>query len=959
MKISSTLLGLLGFLSLPLSASDDYVPLNTQAPGEEPISPQEAAETMSVPEGFSVTLFAGEPDVRQPIAMQIDDRGQVWVAEAYSYKEWEMKGEDRVVIFKDSDNDGHFDQRTIFYDKATHLSGLEVGFGGVWICNSPNLEFIPDRNGDNIPDGPAEVVLDGFTLQGEHNFFNGLTWGPDGWLYGRHGITASSLVGVPGTPAEERTDLSCGIWRLHPVTREFEVVARGTTNPWGLDWNDMGEMFITGNVNGHLWHLIPGAYYPRMHGQGSASHVYDRIPLTADHLHHPGGWTDRRKFRDNAEGLADEMGGGHSHCGAMIYLGDNWPEKYRDTIFLSNTHGRRINNDILQRKGSGYVGLHGEDFMVANHPWYKGVTQLYGPDGGVYLSDWTDNGECHDSDGVHRTSGRIYKVVYGEVENPGPLDLSTHSNEELVALQMNRNDWYVRHARRLLQERYVAGNDLKNAREELRRLLSEPDQAVDRQLRCLWAMHSTGGGGETLLTQLLEHENEHLRSWAVRLIGEDGEPTETQFEIIRKLAGDGESRLVRMHVASTFPRFSEAQQWSLAEDLLLDFGYTEDQNLPYMIWYALRPLVEADPVRALGFLTTCHDPQVYKNIVRRIASDFDLNVDLMPRLITSITTTLEQGHPQNAEAGVRGIEEALHGLRGIDAPPNWDLLAQSKDAGVKAEAAKLLPVFDQGSPMTAHDWLSLFDNQTRRNQAIRELAAFDDPKIARTILKPYRRYLTDDRQAAIATLSSRASYAGPLLQAMKKGLVKRNDISAYYARQIYNLGDDRLNKLLEEVWGQLRQSPAEKQALIASWQSKLTPPVLAAASVTNGKSLFEKTCASCHSLYGEGGALGPHLDGSDRKNLYYLLENLIDPSAVLPQDYRMNLITLKDGRVLSGNITAETRHAITVAGLGSVEVIPVSEIVKQEQFDQSIMPEGLLQTMNDEDVIDLIAFLQQ
>ena len=184
-------------------------------------------------------------------------------------------------------------------------------------------------------------------------------------------------------------------------------------------------------------------------------------------------------------------------------------------------------------------------------------------------------------------------------------------------------------------------------------------------------------------------------------------------------------------------------------------------------------------------------------------------------------------------------------------------------------------------------------------------------------------------------------------------------MSAYYARQIYNLGDERLNKLLGEVWGKLRQSPTEKQELIASWQSKLTPQVLAEASITNGKSLFEKTCASCHTLFGEGGVLGPHLDGSDRKNLYYLLENLIDPSAVLPQDYRMNVITLKDGRVLSGNITAQTRHTITVAGLDSVEVIPVSEMVKQEQFDQSIMPEGLLQTMNDQDVIDLIAFLQQ
>ncbi len=953
------LTGFLLVIAAPLFASDNYTPVNSQDPRDIPPLPEEAAALMEVPEGFNVTLFAGEPDVRQPVAMQIDDRGRVWVAESYSYKEWEMKGKDRVLVFEDTDNDGRFDSRKIFYDNATHLSGIAVGFGGIWICNSPNLEFIPDRDGDDLPDGPPELVLEGFTTEAQHNFFNGLDWGPDGWLYGRHGITASSLVGPPGSPPDALTDLSCGIWRMHPLTREFEIVARGTTNPWGLDWNDRGEMFMTGNVNGHLWHVIPGAFYPRMHGQGSLSHVYNRIALTADHLHHEGKWTDRKKFRDNAEGLTDIIGGGHSHCGGMVYLGDNWPDKYRNTIFMSNIHGRRINNDILQRKGSGYVGLHGEDFMKSKNPWYKGVTQLYGPDGAVFMSDWTDIGECHDNDGVHRTSGRIYKVTYGEVNNPGPLNLAAESNLKLVGLQLHKNDWYVRHARRLLQERYLAGQDVGDARKELVRLLETPGQAVDRQLRFIWALHSAGGVGEKRLTRLLDHENEYVRSWAVRLIGEGGEPNQTQFKKIKDLARNGKSLLARLYVASTFPRFSESQQWDVAQDLLLDFGYQEDQNLPNMIWFALRPLVSADPVRALGFLKTCHDPLVYKNIVRRIASDFDLNAALMPGLVNAIVATLGEGKIENAKAGLVGMEQALHGLKGIEAPSNWHLVAGSDNAVIRNEAKSLEPVFNQGSPMTAQDWLDLLDNQSRRNQAIRELAAFDDPKIAGMLLKPYRRHLTEDRRATIATLSSRRSLAGPLVQAMGNGQIKPSEVSAFYARQIFNLGDDHLNKQLQEVWGRLRHSPEEKQHLITSWQSKLASADISKASIHNGKRVFQQTCAACHSLFGEGSALGPHLDGTNRHDLYYLLENLIDPSAVLAQDYRMTVVTLKDGRVLSGNISAHSRHTITISGLNTVEVIPVSEILKQEEIDQSTMPEGLLQTLKDQEVVDLIAFLQQ
>jgi len=959
MKSLSAVLGLLCSITINTLSADRYVPINTQAPGRDPLSPEEAAAAMRLPEGFSATLFAGEPDVRQPIAMKLDDRGRIWVAESYSYKEWEFKAEDRVLVFEDSDNDGRFDSRKIFYDQATHLSGMVVGFGGVWICDSPNLEFIPDRDGDDVPDGPPEIVLDGFTTAAHHNFFNGLTWGLDGWLYGRHGITAASLVGKPGTPDSERVDVSCGIWRLHPVTREFEIVARGTTNPWGLDWNDMGEMFMMGNVNGHLWHVIPGAYYPRMHGQGSAAHVYDRIPMAADHLHHEGKWTDRRKFRDNAEGLTDLLGGGHSHCGAMIYLGDNWPGKYRDTIFMSNTHGRRINNDILQRSGSGYVATHSNDFMIANHPWYKGVTQIYGPDGGVYLSDWTDIGECHDNDGVHRSSGRIYKVVYGEGNDPGPFDLASQSNLDLAANQLHRNDYFVRHSRRLLQERFAAGMNIEDARKKLFRMLDTSDYPVDRQLRFLWALHSTGGVGEERLTTLLDHANEHVRSWAVRLIGEEDHPTAKQFEKIRKLASDGESRLVRLYVASTFPRFSESQKWILAKDLLLDFGYASDQNLPYMIWYALLPLVEANPDRAMEFLASCSDAQVYKNIARRIASDFDLNSDLMEKLVEAISRTLERGDLLQARAGVRGIEEALHGLKGIQAPSNWATLTQSVDAGVRTIAVELEPVFDQSASMTQQDWLALLENQSRRNQAIRELAAFDDTKIAAAILRPYRRYLTDDRQATMATLSSRISFAETLVYAIKNGIVPRRDLSAFHARQIHNLGNAELNELLEEVWGELRQSPAEKRAQIADWENKLTSDRLGTADIASGKKLFQESCASCHSLFGEGGNLGPDLNGSDRQNVYYLLENLIDPSAVLPQDYKMNILTLKDGRVLSGNIIAQSRHSLTLAGLNSVDVIPVSEVVKQEQLEQSTMPEGLLGTLGEQDVVDLIGYLQQ
>ena len=165
------------------------------------LSPADAVRAMTLPPGFSVKVFAAEPDIRQPVAMAIDDRGRLWVAENYSYpvRVPEDQAHDRILIFEDTDGDGHFDRRKVFAEKLNMVSGLEVGFGGAWVGAAPEFLFIPDADGDDQPDGPPQVVLDGWGLQDTHETLNTFSWGPDGWLYGCHGVFTHSRVGRPGT----------------------------------------------------------------------------------------------------------------------------------------------------------------------------------------------------------------------------------------------------------------------------------------------------------------------------------------------------------------------------------------------------------------------------------------------------------------------------------------------------------------------------------------------------------------------------------------------------------------------------------------------------------------------------------------------------------------------------------------------------------------------------------------
>ena len=332
---SSVVLLTLSVAMVSSSLAEDAFPaaFNTQELTERFRSPAEALASLELPEGFQATLFAAEPDVRQPIALATDDRGRLWVVENYTYAEADTNFEverqrDRILIFEDADNDGSFDSRKVFWDQGVRVTSVEVGFGGVWVLAAPNLLFIPDRDGDDVPDGKPQVLLNGWDGgRVRHNIVNGLRWGPDGWLYGRHGIQATSLVGTPETAPEHRTQLECGIWRYHPSRRVFEMVARGTTNPWGMDWDEHGQLFFINTVIGHLWHVVPGAYYQRMYGDHFDPHVYQLLPQNADHYHWniaDERWSETKKIGVTSK--TDEAGGGHAHQGMMIYAGDNWPK---------------------------------------------------------------------------------------------------------------------------------------------------------------------------------------------------------------------------------------------------------------------------------------------------------------------------------------------------------------------------------------------------------------------------------------------------------------------------------------------------------------------------------------------------------------------------------------------------------------------------------------------------------
>ena len=575
------------------------------------LSGPKAAQAMTLPEGFTIKLAASEPQVIKPIAFTLDWKGRLWVVESRTYPVPAApgKGKDIISIFEDTDGDGTLDSKKLFADTMNLVSGIEVGMGGVWIGAAPYLLFIPMDSATEKPAGPAEVILDGWGYDDTHETLNSLHFGPDGWLYGTQGVFTQSNVGRPGASNAERIRLNGCVWRVHPITKKFEVFAEGTSNPWGIDFNDYGQAFITACVVPHLYHMIQGGRYIRQGGD-HPPFTYGDLQNTADHVHWIG---DRGPHAGNFRSAS--KGGGHAHAGAMIYLGgDNWPSQYRNDIFMNSIHGSRVNIDELVRKGSGYVGHHGRDFLLTNDAWSQWLNFRYGPGGDVYAIDWYDKNQCHSSNpDVHdKSMGRIFNLSHANDKHV-KVDLSKATDMELVNYQLNRNDWYVRQARLQLMKR--GGNEQVHL--ALKKILAEnPD--VTRKLRALWALHVTRGATENDLIALLDNESEYLRSWAIQLLTEEKNPSDQAVQHFATMAKSDTSAMVRLYLAAAMQRIPLEKRWDVVTALYRHDEDKDDQNLPLMLWYAFEPLVPMDMDRAAGIATSTELVNTLKFTVQRL-----------------------------------------------------------------------------------------------------------------------------------------------------------------------------------------------------------------------------------------------------------------------------------------------------------------------------------------------------
>ncbi|HEY2155703.1 MAG TPA: PVC-type heme-binding CxxCH protein [Isosphaeraceae bacterium] len=966
-------------LAISTSVASGQVPHNQDRPPNLARSPEEAARAMTVPPGFAVEVVASEPDLVNPVAMTFDERGRVWVTESLEYpRRSSGKGRDRIKVMEDTDGDGKMDKFTVFAEGLNIPSGIAVGAGGVWVANSPDILFMQDTDADGRAD-KTEVVVTGFGRDDTHELPNSLTWGPDGYLYGLNGVFNRSVVKQSGKTFE----FTCALFRIHPKTRRFELFAEGTSNPWGVAWDNEGSAFVSACVIDHLWHLVETGYYHRQGGPYP--------PFT---------W--------KIESIVDYKHQKAAYCGIHFFDSDAYPPEYREKLYMGNIHGGCINVDAVVRNGSTYKGVKQPDFLTANDAWFMPVVQKTGPDGCLYILDWYDRYHCYqdanrDPEGIDRLKGRLYRVRYKDTPRAPKVDLAKETDNQLIERLRSPNVFYRDLAQRLLRER----NDPETIKKLQALVLS--DALRKARMHALWAVVGAGPLDPKFHLALLDHDDPVFRAWGVRAAGDMEKQwiTSSVAEKALALVRDKNPDVI-LQVVIAVNKMFEAKKIELFPEALSASG--DDPLIPRIVWRNLHPLLDNSTLagrfadRFTAFPAERHPhvtgiiPLVVEHAIRSAHPQYDLATILILHLLKtadknegvaeaareSLATLAEEAERATPRPGTVALFNRLRPwvdskLSGpANDPFRFDAVligcafrdTASLRAGREVFLLDRLPddkrlrlldalMADGDDSILDPIEAGFVEKKTTadfRSKVLAALDRLDSPKVAEVVLRNFPAMEPELKPKAIELLTQRSAWSKALLGAIEAKSIPKDALNTNQVRKLLASKDAGLARSVKAIWGTIREGRnPQREAVMGQLRNILRNNP---GNPNAGAVVFKNLCAQCHKIYGEGQEVGPDLTSNGRASFEQLLSNALDPSLVIGEAYQATTIATTDGRVLTGLRAEDTpqRVVLRLQG-GKLEAVPRDAIDEMKISPLSMMPEDLEKQLKPQEIVDLFAFL--
>lgn len=967
----------------------NYTGRGVMSDGSQPTPAAECAQQFRMHPGFEIELVASEPEVSQPLFLSWDSRGRLWTVQYRQYQfpaglkilrydqhlravydkvpqppPLGVSGKDVITVSEDSDGDGRYDTHHDVISGLNIATSVQVGHGGIWVLNPPYLLFYADADADDVPDGPPQVRLSGFGLQDTHSVANSLLWGPDGWLYGANGSTTAGVVSSAvskGVAFEGQC-----IWRYHPDSQIFEIYAEGGGNTFSLDIDSQGRVFSGTNGGG-----TRGFYYPQ--GSYSSKNWGKHGPLTNPYAF---GYFEAMPSKGDTARFPQAF---------TIYEGGLFPDDFTGNIIAPNAMKNLVWNSKRIANGSTYRTEDEQDLCSSPDRWFRPVYAGVGPDGAVYLADWYDTRLSHVSpiDDWHKESGRIYRIFpNGTQPNYTLGDLHTRLSSELLALFEDTNKWVRQRA--VLELGWRGDHSIVA---ELVRLVDERDS-----LEALWTLGMLEQLDAARATRWLSSDSAAIRRWVVRLLGDRHRDLDALVDLATREA----DVQVRSQLASTAKRMSPKLGLAIVAKLLTHSEDIEDPHLPLLIWWGLEAHAEHwTLVRDLFSQPELwHMPMVPKYISGRLMQRYATTSDpleldhcrelvelapdvaakqallegllrafegrTLPPLPESLSTQLATYQESLGDAGL------VIGLQQQDPDAVTRAIAIVRDAAQPlALRSALVRSLGESHPAAAQATLLQLANGGTNEPALQRVALvalrpFDDDAIGGQLVGQFGGSISAEhslRDTACRTLATRKAWAVALLNEVLAWRLRPKDIPVDVAQQLRAYDDPQVALLAERALGKAVVISSEEKLqqmehLQQLWKRQSADPIA-------GKEVFAKKCGVCHQLFGEGNTIGPALDAYERGNPRFWLVAIVEPSAEIREGFQSYAALTVDGRLVTGMLAEQTAHGVTIRSADNhMTTIAVKDLEALRALKTSLMPEDVLQDLDDQQLGDLFAYLR-
>lgn len=970
------------------SAAEVEQSLKKLAADEGPLSPQESMKRLSTPLDLQLTLALADPDIAQPLSMKWDARGRLWVVEYRQYPNPagltaisrdkflrtvydkippappnHFRGEDRVTIHEDKDGDGYYEVRKTFVDGLSLCTSVALDRDGVWVLNPPYLLFYKDANHDDQPDGDPEVHLEGFGIEDSHSIASNLRFGPDGWLYGAQGSTVTGDIRRPG---EKQVVHSLGqlIWRYHPQLKKYEIFAEGGGNTFGVEIDSAGRIF-SGHNGGDTrgFHYVQGGYSQKgfgKHGELSNPFTFGYFPA----MKHPAVPRFTHCFAINEDGT----------------LG----EKYRGRMFAVAPLQGQVIISKVDRDGSSFQ-THDEGYAITStDSWCRPVDVQQGPDGAIYVADMYEQRIDHASHyqgRVHTTSGRIYRLTAKEPKSKPATDLTKLKTSELVGLLATGNH----RQRQLIQELLRAREDVSvdSLKEAWRRAKGIT------ALELFWAVHRAAGLDDAFALEAIKHAEPQVRRWAVQLACNGGEVSPELATALAELAYREPDVEVRSQLAQSARRLPVKPSLAIVARLLRRSEDASDVQVPLLLWWAVETHCAKHREEVLALLadkSVWDEPLVCDTLLERVMKRFaqaGSRADLAAcaKLLAAAPT------PELAKKLLAGLETSLQGRSLAAAPPeltealakygggslmlrlrNGDaaaiaeaIAAVADEKGDAARRVALIGALPVKSNLQVSSTLLTVAKQSRndevRGTAISALGSADGEEIGRELATLHEAVSDDLRLVIQNVLAGRVSWAKELVRQVQAGKIAPERVSPVVVRKLRLLGDAELTAAVSKLWGEsMGPSPEAIAAQIKQYEGTIAAAI---GNPYSGRKLFADNCGKCHTLFNQGGKIGPDLTAYKRDDLRGILMNVLQPSLEIREGFETFLVSTDDGRQLSGFIADQDSGVVVLRGVdGKNVIVPRDTIEDMRAAPVSLMPEGILKDLSEEQVRDLFAYVR-